>query len=216
MGSQSWEETPRDKTGVHHFAQSEGRCGTCPESLSGHSQARQSRLQTHGYGPAEHSGELLLQGDTVARKIPTELSFDTTVILLQTPGCFCCKTGGVKTPPFTAAHNPVVKSPGAPSASGHSRLFLIPLAYLEGAPLTENPHLPYTNCSNLLLVWVLNQMKLLLLALPIWAHKSKPLPPKQLLSPQCGIPQDCYQVTIVNSVADKRNRDGNFLHLVFG
>lgn len=158
MGSQSWEETPWDKTGVHHFAQSEGRCGTCPESLSGHSQARQSRLQTHGYGPAEHSGELLLQGDTVAPcKIPTELSFDTTVILLQTPVCFCCKTGGVKTPPFTAAHNPVVKSPGAPSASGHSRLFLIPLAYLEGAPVTENPHLPYTNCSNLLLVWVLNQ-----------------------------------------------------------
>lgn len=45
---------------------------------------------------------------------------------------------------------------------------------------TENPHLPYTNCSNTLILLVWNQMKLLLLALAIWAQDSMPLPPKPI------------------------------------
>lgn len=57
----------------------------------------------------------------------------------------------------------------APNPSGISRRCL----------LTANPHLPYTNCSNTLVLLVWNLM-LLLLVLAIWAQESMPLPPNPI------------------------------------
>ena len=96
----------------------------------------------------------------MSNKILTELPSDIFVTLIQKPVCCYCRPRWQKSP-FTVAHCSVIKkSPSAPSASGHNQLFLDQSdRYLEDVPMTKNPHLPYANCSNVLLSLALKQIK---------------------------------------------------------
>lgn len=96
----------------------------------------------------------------MSNRMLTGLSSDISVALIHKAVCFYCRPRWQKSP-FTVAHcSGVKKSPSAPPAPGHNHLFLDHSdSYLEDVPMTENPHLPYTNCSNVLLSLVLKQTK---------------------------------------------------------
>lgn len=77
----------------------------------------------------------------------------------------------------------------------HSAITRSVWRYLEAVLMTENPHLPYTNCFNILLFCIkTNEARCFLSYHSV--QERKPLPQKQFLKPSRAVTyQDCYQIS---------------------